>query len=273
MAISSINFRPVSVTSESHNTRSVKLDYNFPELESNNEHSVLQSVQDRLKKIQKFCKEKSGRKLQKNAEPIREAVLNLNQHHTMDDLKDLARELKKEFGISAFQIHIHRDEGRTRDEINYHAHMLFDWQDMEKGTMIRLGKADMSRMQTFVAKHLQMQRGELKTNSNRERLEPIEYKRQQEEIRLQQLQQQTAELEQKKNRVRERIKAIREHGDTSAGKSAEELTNLLRSEKNGVISWSIQEETINQLTDDELKRAISIVSQQIELISNHESSN
>lgn len=268
MAISSINFRPVSATSESHNTRTVKLDYNFPELEKNNESDIRESISDRIRKIQKFCKEKSGRKLQKNAEPIREAVLNLNPNHTMDDLKGLARELKKEFGISAFQIHIHRDEGRTPEELNYHAHMLFDWQDKEKGTMVRLGKADMSRMQTVVANFLQMERGELKTNSNRERLEPIEYKRQQEELRLKELQQQTAELEQKKNAVRGRIKAIRERGETTAGKSTEELRKFLRSEKNGVFQWSVSEERINELTEEELERAISIISGEIEQLPN-----
>ncbi len=107
--------------------------------------------------------------------------------------------LKKSKGIKCIQIHIHRDEGKSKDDLNYHAHMIFDWQDEKTGKMLRLNKLDMSEIQSLVAKSLNMKRGILKTNSNRERLEPIEYKRQQEELKLKELQKQRF-LEEKKNR-------------------------------------------------------------------------
>jgi len=186
MAKASIHFKAVESNSESHNERSTKLDYNFPDLEKNNESLVMARVADRLRVIRAHCKAVSGRKLQSNAEPIREAVVNLNSHHTMDDLKALAKVLKEKKGIECFQIHIHRDEGKSRDDLNYHAHMLFDWQDKNTGKTLKLNRTDLSQIQDIVASTLQMQRGELRVNSNRERLEAVEYKRKQEEIKAEQ---------------------------------------------------------------------------------------
>jgi cell division protein FtsB len=107
---------------------------------------------------------KGGRKMRTDANPIKEAVVNLEDHHTMDDLKKLAADIKGKHKIECFQIHIHRDEGRfinaagetmvTRSEgiwkdrnknevenpradpsliwkCNNHAHMLFDLQYKE----------------------------------------------------------------------------------------------------------------------------------------------
>lgn len=197
MAKSSIHFRPVTGNSEAHNERQVELDYNYPDLTRNNESWKVQSITDRDKHIRRLCKQISGRKMQKNAEPVREAVVNLEARHTMADLQRLASELKEAKGIACFQIHIHRDEGKSRQDLNYHAHMLFDWQDPSTGKTRKLNRTDLSQIQDIVSKSLGLERGELRVNSNRERLEAIEYKRQQEEKRLQELQVQ-CDLEQKK---------------------------------------------------------------------------
>ena len=199
MAKASIHFRPVKANSQAHNERLVNLDYNFPDLVKNNQSWKIADIAEKEKQIEAYCKKVSGRKLQKNAEPIREAVVNLNPHHTLEDLQQLAQVLQEEKGIECFQIHIHRDEGKFQEEINHHAHMLFSWQDKKTGKTLKLNKTDLSQIQTIVAKTLSMERGQLRVNSNRERLEPIEFKRQQEELRLQKLQSQIAELEQKKN--------------------------------------------------------------------------
>jgi hypothetical protein len=188
MAKASIHFKAVESSSEAHNERSTKLDYNFPDLEKNNESLVTDRVADRLRAIRAHCKAVSGRKLQSNAEPIREAVVNLNAHHTMADLKELAKVLKEKKGIQCFQIHIHRDEGKSREELNYHAHMLFDWQDKATGKTLKLNRADLSQIQDIVASTLGMERGEMRVNSNRERLEAVEYKRKQEEHRAKEAQ-------------------------------------------------------------------------------------
>lgn len=202
MAISSINFKAAAPTSERHNLREQELDYVMKKLSKNNESLMLESIPDREKKIRAYCKKISGRKMQKNATPIREAVVNLQPYHTIEDLKKLASELEGKFEIKCFQIHIHRDEGKSEKELNHHAHMVFDWQDKETGKMLRLGKVSMSQIQTLVADSLGMERGELKVNSNRERLEPIEYKKKMRELEVK-------ELEQKKNTAEERNREAR----------------------------------------------------------------
>ena len=289
MAKSSIHFDAVKPASEAHNYRKQELDYLIPELKNNFENWSLSSVNDKAKEISKLCKQISGRKLQKNAEPIREAVVNLNSNHTMDDLKQLGNILKEQFGIECFQIHIHRDEGH-RDKntgeiiINHHAHMLFDWQDKNKGTMLRLKNHDLSKIQTVVANALGMERGEMRVNSNRERLEAIEFKAAKAEEYLnevkqeakqvlldtvdlkqdkKELQQQLADLEQKKNTVRERIEAIRERRENRNREIDERIRVKLRSEKNGIFEWSDEQNEIDQLTDQELERAIFLIGQDI----------
>lgn len=176
MAISSIHFKPVKENSEAHNLRRTNLDYNIPELSKNNNSWVNLKVHDMRNCIEKYCRKKSGRKLQKNAIPIREAVVNLNSYHNMQDLRIMANRLEEEFGIEIFQIHIHRDEGKNKKKLNYHAHILACWQDIKTGKTLKLTREDMSKMQSTVASSLNMQRGDLKENSNRERLEAVEYK-------------------------------------------------------------------------------------------------
>ncbi len=197
--IASINFKPVKANSTRHNERIGELDYVYSDLSQDNESWKVDEIQNRYKSIAELTKEKTGRKIQAKATPIREAVVNLSAHHTMQDVKDLAEMLEESYGIKAFQIHIHRDEGKSRDDLNYHAHILWDWQDKETGKSFKLNRKDVSLIQDLTATSLGMQRGDLKENSNRERLEAVEYKRQQEQLKLSALQEEVQVLEQKKN--------------------------------------------------------------------------
>lgn len=273
MSISSINFKAVKSNSETHNFRAAALDYVYEDLTKNNQSWSISSIQDKEKEIESLCKKISGRKLQKNATPIREAVVNLQPNHTIDDLKRLSNALEEKYGIRCFQIHIHKDEGKTPNEINHHAHMVFDWQDKSKGSMLRLNKLQMSQIQTLVADVLGMQRGELKENSNRERLEPIEYKRKQEELRLQELQKQTADLEQKKNEVRVRIERLTAERKSSAG---ETNSNDDRARKEAFRELILASESVwtekgtdaNRFEENELIEAISILEREIANLEN-----
>lgn len=186
MPVSSINFKNVKPNSEAHNERTEKLDYNFPILEKDNEHWKNASVSEAQTNIKALCKKLSGRKLQKNAHSVREAVVNMEKHHTMDDLKRLGDVLKASYGISCFQIHIHRDEGKSPLELNSHAHMLFDWQDKDKGTMLRIKSHDLANIQTLVAETLGMKRGQERVNGKavNQRLEPKAYKLKQDLAKL-----------------------------------------------------------------------------------------
>lgn len=266
---SSIHFRPVKSGSEEHNMRTTNLDYIYEDLTVNNDSWQSHSIQEMESEAKKYCKKISGRKLQKNAIPIREAVVNLHDHHSVHDLKKLANEIQKQIGISCFQIHIHRDEGKEKDKINYHAHMLFRWQDMKTGKMPKINRTDLSRVQDIVAESLNMERGELRENSNRKRLEAIEYKRQQEEIKYQELQQKNADLEQKKNEVRgrveelrrrresaeDRIKRIEEERGNSSGATEtaqksifDDNGNILPKEEENISEWN--EKSLNRAIED-----------------------
>ena len=216
---SSIHINPVKSTSEQHNNREQELDYVFPEHTHENEQWIGESIADREKTIKRLCKQISGRKMQKNAEPIREGVVNLQEHHTMEDLHKLKADLEKKWGFEIIQMHLHKDEGvAIKDDknqviepksldpnrVNYHAHLVFDWQDKENGKMLRYARGQMADLQTDVAKSLGMQRGKERTADKRtanERLEPVEYKVKQRGKELVELQSEISELEQKKNRA------------------------------------------------------------------------
>jgi hypothetical protein len=246
MAESSINFKPVKANSTRHNERIGELDYVYPDLTKNNSSWKTQEVDDRYKEIAALTKEKTKRKIQAKATPIREAVVNLNSHHKMDDLKKLAKELEAAYGIQCFQIHIHRDEGKSETDLNYHAHMLFDWQDKETGKSFKYLRADMSKIQDLVAKSLSMVRGKKKENSVPDRLEAVEYKISKEEEKRIALQEQNEILEQKKNEVRARIEKLRTSGEGIAtqediGRQKEAIRDIF------LASTSISEEDERKL--------------------------
>ncbi len=258
MAKSSIHFKAIKSTSEAHNTRVQELDYVHSALSGTNRHWTAQDVLSRRKEIERHCKKVSNRKLQKNAEPIREAVVNLNQYHEIEDLQKLADKLREEFQIDCFQIHIHRDEGLERDgeieRINYHAHMIFDWQNKDTGKTIKLNRLQLSQIQSLVAETLDMKRGELKENSNTTRLEAVEYKVEQEELHLK-------KLEQKKNRVRKRIKILEaERGETSS--SSKEAIREVFFNSSTILTKNSKE--FEQFNENDLNRAISELESELE---------
>jgi len=56
--------------------------------------------------------ERTGQKLQKNAITHLSAVVNLEQHHTLDDLQKIKKHFEKSLDTVVFQMSIHRDEGK-----------------------------------------------------------------------------------------------------------------------------------------------------------------
>ena len=98
----SINFKAVKSDSEIHNFRKKSFDYIRKDLTPKNEYWMEQKIADRIQKIETYCKEKSGRKLQKNAMPIREAVVVIKENTTMQDLHNLSKRLEEELKIRIF---------------------------------------------------------------------------------------------------------------------------------------------------------------------------
>lgn len=179
----SINFKAVKSDSETHNFRKKTFDYIRKDLTPNNEYWMEEKIADRIQKIEAYCKEKSRRKLQKNAMPVREAVVVIKESTTMLELQNLAKSLEEELKIRVFQITIHKDEGHTDKDTkewkpNYHAHLVADWQDLETGKTLKHQSFHYSKMQDLTAECLNMERG---ISGSRGRLEAIEFKIQQKE--------------------------------------------------------------------------------------------
>ncbi|MDR6922081.1 hypothetical protein [Chryseobacterium sp. 2987] len=174
----SINFKAVKSDSETHNFRKKTFDYIRKDLTPKNEYWLEQKIADRIQKIEAYCKEKSGRKLQKNAMPIREAVVVIKESTTMLELQNLAKRLEEELKIRVFQIAIHKDEGHTDKDTknwkpNYHAHLVADWQDLDTGKTLKHQSFHYSKMQDLAAECLEMERG---ISGSLARLEAVEFK-------------------------------------------------------------------------------------------------
>ena len=128
--------------------------------------------------------ERTGQKLNKKTITHLSAIVNLNAHHTLDDLQPLADYLEEEFGTKIIQTAIHRDEGHWGEdgtaEKNYHAHLeMVGLDDEGRSVRRKLTRAALSKLQTKTAKILGMERG---TNYAAERkprpkrLDTYEYK-------------------------------------------------------------------------------------------------
>ena len=181
MAQASIHFEPVKGGSEEHNKRLKFLDYVHPERTRLNQYWETDTQAHRLEVItQNYLEHHPKRKkLHAKATPIREAVVNITEDTTKNDLVHLAERLRVRFGIEVFQFAIHRDEGYVNSKdgmkLNLHAHLVADWTDHEKGESIKLSRQDMAKMQTICAEVLGMERG---VSSDKKHLSAMQYKEQ-----------------------------------------------------------------------------------------------
>lgn len=185
-------------SAERHNLRSKELDYIRPELTHRNEQWVERPIAEVHQDIAEKYKATTGQGLQKKATPIREGVIVISDDTTLRQLQNLAERLEERFGIHAFQIYTHKDEGsNVWDGMeegwkpNYHAHMIFDWTDGHTGKTIKLNQQDMAEMQTITAECLNMERG---VSSDRKHLSAIQYKNQMETEKAGQLQRDIEQL-------------------------------------------------------------------------------
>ena len=194
----SINFKVAKSDSEIHNFRKKSFDYIRKDLTHKNEYWMEQKIADRLLKIENYCKEKSGRKLQKNAMPIREAVVVIKENTTMQDLHNHSKRLEEELKIRIFQITIHKDEGHYDKDTkewkpNYHAHLVADWQDLDTGKTLKHQSFHYSKMQDLAAECLEMERG---VSGSLTRLEAVEFKIKKREEDLKILEERCNEMQQ-----------------------------------------------------------------------------
>lgn len=206
-------------SSERHNLRSKELDYIRPELTHRNEQWVECSIAEVHRDITEKYKEATGQGLQKKATPIREGVIVISEETTIQQLQDLAEKLEERFGVHAFQIYTHKDEGANvwdgKEEAwkpNYHAHMIFDWTDGHTGKTVKLNRHDMAEMQTITAECLNMERG---VSSDKKHLSAMQYKNKMETEKAEQLQKDIEQLNRAYTAGTEKITTVYSAGDYS----------------------------------------------------------
>ena len=146
--------------------------------------------------------DKKGRnRMRRGSSPLREGVVNIKPNTTMSDLQRYAQAVHERWGITAIQIHIHKDEGHFEnpDDVstwqpNYHAHFIWDWMDHVTGKSYKLDAKDMSAMQDLVAEVLDMERGQKKSETGLDHLERNDFIIQKQESKKKQLQEETDKL-------------------------------------------------------------------------------
>ena len=114
--------------------------------------------------------------------PLREGVVVCKADTTMEQLQHFADLCRQRFGITAIQIHLHRDEGHCLDpndtstwKSNYHAHVIWDWMNHETGKSYKLDNEDISLVQDMAAEALGMERGVSKLETAKLHLERNDY--------------------------------------------------------------------------------------------------
>lgn len=148
-----------------HNARVFSLSYAVKDSVHN--ENKLYKTPNKLKKLLTQIKTDyqrhayRGRKMPTNATPIREGVANLEEHHTLTDVEKMAQKIAQKMGVEILSISVHRDEGKDAENLNYHAHILFNYYDFKTHKMVHHFNADriMQQVQNIVAEELEMERG------------------------------------------------------------------------------------------------------------------
>ena len=258
MAISSINIQPSSGNAVIHNERIFDVAYALKG-DDVNEYLRIASISQTRQAIYEDYKEHHGRKLNTKATPIREAVVNLNENHTMEDMKKLSEMLEKDYQMKVLHIAIHRDEGHIDSEgnekINHHAHIVFSNYDFEKHITIKRDKEVIRQLQTDVANCLGMERG--KENSQKVRLDHRQYKRAMQEVeeKTKELQRELKEVKQENTELKYSFKEMQKTITSLENLTAEqkrELHSLNSKVKNEKAEY---EELLKKLDDLKQEKA------------------
>lgn len=205
----SVHIKPCNIgQSEAHNERRkeylkrinekkiyIRQDLTNKNLSWRSEQQGDMSLQQYYDAIGKMVKEKTGRAMQTKerervnrktgkvikiggCSPLREGVIVCKEDTTMEQLHHFADLCHERFGITALQIHLHKDEGHYTDpndkkswKPNYHAHIVWDWMNHETGRSFKLNADDISTIQDLAAEALEMERGESKAETGTQHLE------------------------------------------------------------------------------------------------------
>jgi hypothetical protein len=186
----SIHIQPSNIQSLLHNCRVITPEYTV-ESASENEYDctadeAVATFYELAAEARENYMNRTKQKIQTSSKRlVWEAVLTINEHHTLKDIKKLAKEFEKRFGWRPIHISIHKDEGHISKEngktiINYHAHILFFMLSRDGIYLMKKrdnGKKKMALLQTLTANVLGMERGIPKIITGTERLNHWQYRK------------------------------------------------------------------------------------------------
>ena len=304
--ITSVHIKPCNIgQSEAHNQRTkayldnitaeklyIRKDL-IPDNQSwTSEQQGDMTLQQYYDAIGRMVKEKTGRAMQtKERErvnkktgkvtkiagctPLREGVVVCKPDTTMEQLKHFTDLCQQRFGITAIQIHLHRDEGHYLDpndtstwKPNYHAHIIWDWINHETGKSYKLDNEDISLIQDMAAEALSMGRGMSKSETGKQHLERNDYivakqKRELEETKKQteklakEHEQKTLDCEKLDREIHDKqVKTNRENGSAI-------LSGLAHIAGKGRYA---QLETENEIMKKQIAAIPQVVAQQVETL-------
>lgn len=260
------------------------LDYVRSDLSHKNEswQSDKLTLSQHLEAVRSLVKDKTGRKLQSKATPLREGVVVIQEKTSLDDLQRFAKAVEEKWGIKALQIHTHKDEGHYKGDewkANLHAHIVFLWVNQTTGKSIKLNAQDISEMQTLLAETLGMERG---ASSDRKHLASLQFKNEAMAQKLETLKSEVGNAENFREKIKEATEApIKPVGQLIEENTRRSIFGITKVDYEAVVtqieaqerSRSIvevanlsKEEYIKELTDRLEKRAEEVAQLKAQLI-------
>lgn len=183
MTISSIHFQKAEVEfAEKHNFRTEKKEPEYlldKQYRKTNEYLKLYDPKELYQEQLKLRTQNHARGFAPHIKDVYwEAVVNLDEKHSLADVKKVADFIQQKYHLQPCSIALHHDEGYTDKDgtvkYNHHAHLCFLTMDKGISTMRKIRSKELRQMQTEVAQLLGLERG--KENSKATRLDHKQYR-------------------------------------------------------------------------------------------------
>lgn len=189
MTISSIHFQKAEVEfAEKHNFRTEKKEPEYlldKQYRKTNEYLKLHDPKELYQEQIELRKQNHSRGFAPHLKDVYwEAVVNLDEKHTLADVKKVADFIQQKYHLQPCSIALHHDEGyKDKDgtvKYNHHAHLCFLTMEHGISTMRKIRSKELRQMQSEVAELLGMERG--KENSKATRLDHKQYREKAKEL-------------------------------------------------------------------------------------------
>lgn len=189
MTISSIHFQKAEVEfAEKHNFRTEKKEPEYlldKQYRKTNEYLKLNDPKELYQEQLKIRNQNHARGFAPHLKDVYwEAVVNLDEKHSLADVKKVADFIQQKYHLQPCSIALHLDEGYTDKDgtvkYNHHAHLCFLTMDKGISTMRKIRSKELRQMQSEVAHLLGLERG--KENSKATRLDHKQYREKAKEL-------------------------------------------------------------------------------------------